>query len=120
MLEKFGLLVMLYDFYGPLLTERQQQAVELHYEDDLSLSEVAAIMGITRQAVFDLLKRTEKTLEEYERRLRLFEKFSVEREQITRAVQILEGLEPAHEPAIARVVKLLQGILSEDGTAEGS
>ena len=45
MLEKLERLILLYDFYGPLLTERQKQAIELYYEADLGLSEAAGRWG---------------------------------------------------------------------------
>ena len=53
-------LTLLYDFYGELLTEKQKQVFDLHYQDDLSLSEIGEELSISRQAVRDQLKRTEK------------------------------------------------------------
>ena len=55
-------LTLLYDFYGELLTEKQKQVFDLHYQDDLSLSEIGEELSISRQAVRDQLKRTEKIL----------------------------------------------------------
>lgn len=61
--------VLLLDCYGELLTERQRNTTELYYCEDLSLSEISEPLGITRQAVRDLIKRTEQLLLEYERKL---------------------------------------------------
>ncbi len=66
---------LLYDFYGQLLSTKQQQAVSLYYNDDLSLSETAQVMGITRQGVRDLVKRSETELYEYEEKLGLYKRF---------------------------------------------
>ena len=66
---------LLYDFYGELLTEKQKEIYELFYQNDMSLSEIAAELDISRQAVRDQLKRTEKILSEYEEKLMLVEKF---------------------------------------------
>lgn len=66
---------LLYDFYGQLLSTKQQQAVALYYNDDYSLSETAEVMGITRQGVRDLVKRSESELYEYEEKLGLYKRF---------------------------------------------
>ena len=61
--------VMLLDCYGDLLTEHQRSVMELYYCEDLSLAEIGEPMGITRQAVRSLIKRTEGILENYEEKL---------------------------------------------------
>lgn len=66
---------MLYDFYGELLTEHQKKIYEDAVFNDMSLSEIAAEEGITRQGVHDLIKRCDKILKEYEEKLHLVEKF---------------------------------------------
>lgn len=66
---------MLYDFYGELLTPHQRRIYEDVVVNDLSLSEIAKEQGISRQGVHDLVRRCDKTLAEYERKLGLVEKF---------------------------------------------
>ena len=83
-MEKFVEQGYLYDFYGELLTERQQQVYESVVLEDYSLSEVAEDLGISRQGVHDMVKRCNKTLEEYERKLHLVEKFLNIRAQVKR------------------------------------
>lgn len=61
----------LFDFYGPLLTERQQTLLALYCEEDFSLSEIAAMEGISRQAAYDAVRRGARQLEDYERQLGL-------------------------------------------------
>ena len=66
---------LLYDFYGQLLSSRQQEVMALYHEENLSLSEIAAEFGISRQAVHDTLKKAEQALTEYEDKLGLVERF---------------------------------------------
>ena len=71
----------LFDFYGPLLTERQRKLLALYCNEDFSLSEIAAREGISRQGVYDAVHRAARQLEDYERQLGL-----------QRAKEILERL----------------------------
>ena len=73
-MERIVRLGMLYDLYGDLLTEHQREIFGALVNEDLSLSEIALDCGITRQGVQDMLKRTEKKLEDYESKLHLLEK----------------------------------------------
>ncbi len=66
---------MLYDFYGDMLTEKQAEAIELYYNEDLSLAEIAEPLGISRQGVRDNIKRGEKQLFELEEKLGLVKRF---------------------------------------------
>ena len=59
-------LILLYDYYGDLLTERQRECFELRYNQDLSLGEIGQELGISRQAAFDNLSRTEALLKNME------------------------------------------------------
>ncbi|MDO4965970.1 MAG: YlxM family DNA-binding protein [Lachnospiraceae bacterium] len=66
---------LLFDFYGDLLTDRQRSIYQDAVYEDLSLSELAESYGISRQGVHDQIKRCNKTLEEYEQKLHLVERF---------------------------------------------
>ena len=90
-MEKFVEQTLLYDFYGELLTERQQQVYESVVLDDYSLSEVAEDLGISRQGVHDMIKRCNHTLEEYESRLHLVEKFLCIRKQVQKIKELAVG-----------------------------
>ena len=59
-------LILLYDYYGALLTQRQQECFELRYNQDLSLGEIGQELGISRQGVFDNLSRAEALLKNME------------------------------------------------------
>ena len=69
MLEELLHISKLFDLYGALLTERQQQCLTMHLFEDFSLTEIGESLGISRQAVYDMLHRAEQTMESYERRL---------------------------------------------------
>ena len=80
----------LFDFYQALLTDKQRSYMELYYLDDHSLGEIAESYSISRQAVYDNIRRTEAMLEEYEDKLQLFGKFQQRQEvlkQLTNAIQ---------------------------------
>lgn len=65
----------LFDFYGPLLTTKQQDYLELYYQQDYSLGEIAHERNVSRQAVYDNIKRSEKLLKNYEATLHLVADF---------------------------------------------
>jgi len=91
MLEKTLRINDLYDFYYSLLTEKQQNYMSLYYRSDLSLSEIAEECKVSRQAVFDTIKRTEQMLEEYEEKLKLYEKFKRRQEILEKLKKITES-----------------------------
>lgn len=66
---------LLYDFYGELLSKQKKEYYEKYLLEDLSLGEIAEIAGISRQAVYDSIKKSDKSLEDYESKLHLVEKF---------------------------------------------
>lgn len=84
---------LLYDFYGELLTQKQKLVYEMYYQNDLSLSEIAQELSISRQAVRDQLKRTEKILEEYEKKLCLVERFMAQKRAAKRIEEIIREME---------------------------
>lgn len=59
-------MILLFDYYGDLLTERQKLCFDMHYNQDLSLGEIAQELSISRQAVYDNLSRTEALLKNME------------------------------------------------------
>jgi uncharacterized protein len=74
-MDKLSEIVYMLDFYGVLLTEKQKQIMSYHFEEDMSLSEISEIHNISRQAVHDIIKRTEKILFDYENELGLVKRY---------------------------------------------
>lgn len=97
----------LYDFYGELLNEHQRKIFEAFVFDDLSLGEIAEEQDISRQAVFDLVKRSTKKLEEYEKKLHLIERFLELREKAVGIRQRAAAYEQSHEERLLTEIKQL-------------
>ena len=73
-IEKMVEIGLLFEQYKELLTEKQREMVSLYYEEDYSLGEISENLGVSRQGVYDTLKRSEKILREYENKLHLVAK----------------------------------------------
>ncbi len=69
-------MIILLDFYGDMLTQKQRDFIEYYYNDDLSLAEIAENVGITRQGVRDAIKRAESQLIEMEERVGFVARFN--------------------------------------------
>ncbi|MCX7771914.1 MAG: YlxM family DNA-binding protein [Clostridia bacterium] len=85
-------IAVLLDFYGQLLTERQYEIMDLHYNSDLSLGEIAEDLGISRQGVHDSIRKAKQALMEYEKRLGLVERFRAQEKRIEKALESLEAI----------------------------
>ena len=83
---------MLFDFFGELLTDKQREYFDLHYNEDLSLSEIAESEGISRQGVWDIIRRAEAGLRRYESRTGLVGRFAAQRRIADRMERKLEEL----------------------------
>lgn len=80
----------MFDCYKGLLTQRQRDVMELYYNEDCSLSEIAELRGITRQAVSDSLRHSRQILQETEEKLGLAQRFEVLRVQLTEMLAAAE------------------------------
>ncbi len=106
MLEKTTRINYLYDFYYSLLTPKQQSYMSLYYLDDYSLGEIAEEYDVSRQAVYDNIKRTEAMLEEYEEKLQLFQKFQERAKLITHVRELLNEENPSKQAMLETVAEL--------------
>lgn len=97
----------LFDLYGAVLSERQRDVLQLYYNDDLSLAEIAEDTGITRQGVRDAIKKAEKELADWEARLGFLKKTERLR---GKAEELADAIDKAGETAL---VPLVRGLLSE-------
>ncbi|MFY9174135.1 MAG: YlxM family DNA-binding protein [Peptococcia bacterium] len=82
-MDELTLRPLLFDFYGSLLTPKQKEIYDLYYQQDLSLGEIAEQKNVSRQAIFDLLKRTEDALNLYEEKLGLVARYQKNQELIS-------------------------------------
>ncbi len=86
---------LLLDFYGQLLTDRQFEILDLLYNNDLTLTEIAEQLSISRQGVFDNEKRGRALLVEYENKLGLLSKFSLQKQKAEQVQKYLTELNTA-------------------------
>lgn len=113
-MEKKVMQTFLYDFYGELLTEHQQNVYEDFVLNDLSLSEIAEEAGISRQGVHDLVKRCDRILEGYEEKLHLLERFLNTKEKITQIRTLTRNYQNQNEAEImAQIESISNEILEE-------
>ena len=104
-------LCILLDFYGSLLSERQLYIMNLYYNEDFSLAEIAEEVGITRQGVRDAIKKAEKILYETEDKLKLGARFSFISTQITTIENTITELITKTSPEIkAELEHILEAI----------
>lgn len=111
MIDEFSKKALLLDFYGGLLTEKQKLFMSLHYENDMSLSEISEEYGISRQAVHDIIKRSEKILEGYEKELGLVNRFILQREKLREAKNIL--LKKNYDNDIKKVIDIIDELIDD-------
>ena len=121
-MEKTVRMSLLFDFYGPLLTERQQEVYEMYFHDDLSLGEIGEQLGGSRQAVYDILRRSAAIVEEYEEKLALAAKHGERTAKLEQLMAVLEKLEALYQQReelaeerelLCRARQQLQEIISE-------
>ncbi|THB62192.1 putative DNA-binding protein [Vagococcus silagei] len=113
-IDKTNRMNALFEFYSTLLTEKQMNYIELYYADDFSLGEIAEEFEVSRQAVYDNIKRTEKLLENYERKLHLYSNYVVRNELIQEIKQRLNQLDNQElNPEIIQLLDKIQEIEEE-------
>lgn len=107
-MEEIAKRALLFDFYGPLLTKKQQEIYDLYYQHDLSLGEIAELEKVSRQAVFDLLHRAQQALQTYEARMGLVEKYLAYRKLLTELREEMAVREKNHATDFSRIRNLLE------------
>ena len=113
-MDKLARMALLYDFYSPLLTSKQRDRLDLYYQQDLSLAEIAEETGSTRQAVYDLLKRTEKILLEYEAKLGLVERYVEQRAKLLEINELLKKVSVGDSPIVIKLSEDIRELLAKD------
>lgn len=105
---------VLMDFYGQLLTEKQYDALDMYYNQDLSLAEIADENSISRQGARDFIKRGEKQLNDYEEKLGLVKRFNDITAQIAEMNEIIDSLKNDKNSADIERLKKISSKLSEE------
>ena len=96
MVEKTVRMNLLFDFYGSLLTKRQREFFHLYYGEDLSLGEIANAYQISRQAVYDIIKRGSKSLEVFEASLGFIKEHKQLQKRVCMAEKELDNILASH------------------------
>ena len=97
MLEKTIEINLLFDYYGELLTDKQQEAMKLYYYHDLSLAEISEKLDISRQGVYDHLHRGEDILRDYEEKIGLINRYNKFKNEIDNLIIEIDELELTDE-----------------------
>ncbi len=108
-IERVEYASMLYDFYGGLLSESQNEVMALYHEDNLSLSEIAEDLGQTRQAVHYTLRKAEKALRSYEEKLGLLASYKENQKLAEEAFSIIEsaGIEETFAGKLKEIISTI-------------
>ena len=106
-------LILLYDYYGDLLTDRQKECFELRYNQDLSLGEIGQELGISRQGVFDNLARTEALLKKMEQRTGCVRRDLACRKAVRKVLDIADDLQKGGSQQLLEVARLLREAVGE-------
>ncbi len=99
---------MLFDFYGELLTGKQKEYYDLHYNEDLSLHEIAEQNGVTRQAVWDIIRRADASMSDMEAKTGFVER-AARRRKKAEAIAAEAGRLP-DSPEKRRIIELVAGL----------
>ena len=92
---------LLFDFYGGMLTEKQQECFDMRYNQDLSLGEIGEALGVSRQAVCDNLTRTEALLRRMEENIGCVRRDRITRQAVQEILNAAEELKASTDPAVS-------------------
>ena len=103
----------LFDLYGELLTDKKQEVMRLYYDDDMSLTEIAEELGISRAAVHDSLQSSEKALREYEEKLGMLADYKNHERLLEKIKKELTKIKDApgsadNTSAVKRITKIIE------------
>lgn len=98
-------MALLFDYYGSMLTEKQKEYFDMRYNQDLSLGEIAEIQGVSRQAVFDNLTRTENLLRRMEENIGCIKRDMQLRKALEEFQDIAAQLNASSDPQVTNQAK---------------
>lgn len=100
-------MALLYDFYGSMLTEKQCEYIDMRYNQDLSLSEIGQIQGVSRQAVFDNLARTESLLHRMEENIGCIKRYMLVRAAVSQIREAADLLVNHSDPSVCSAAQCI-------------
>ena len=117
-MEKLLQVTYLYDFYGQLLTPKQEMIIRKYYLEDLSLSEIASQEEVSRQSIHDTIKQGEKKLTAYEEKLGLVKRFKEQESELEFLINKMKNIQTSIqdtkiEQTISDVIKNMQKLLND-------
>lgn len=101
-------MTLLYDYYGDLLTERQKSCLDMRYNQDLSLGEIAQELGVSRQGVYDNLNRAEALLRNMEEKTGCVRRALESRKSIRKILQAVQELEANPDPKVSELAEIIR------------
>lgn len=109
---------LLFDFYGELLTDHQRKVYSEYIQNDLSVTEMASLLGISRQGAHDMIRRCEKIMNDYEKKLQLLNHYRKVKKMVAEIQQCAKELKTCDQTQIlqekiSRIEEISQGILEE-------
>jgi len=114
MLKKVDRVNILLDIYGELLSEQQREVMEFYYVSDYSLGEIAAYYQVSRQAVYDRIKRSVDFLERYEEKLGVCRAFHYRKEKLNEALNIIYNKDDLPEGKLEHIKQILGELYREN------
>ena len=106
-------LSMLYDFYGELLSDSSKKFFEGYVLDDMTLAEMSEETGISRQGIYDNIKRTIDKLHSYEDKLHLVKKYGQVADHVSKIKELAASMERDNNKAVGEIIKLSDLMLEE-------
>ena len=106
-------ITLLFDYYGTMLTEKQKEYIDMRYNQDLSLSEIGQLQGVSRQAVFDNLSRTEAALRRMEENIGCVKRDMRARKVISEIREAAAALDAVSDPAVQTVMQRILSAVSQ-------
>ena len=103
-------MTLLFDYYGSMLTDKQQQCFDMRYNQDLSLGEIAETMGVSRQAVCDNLTRTEALLRRMEENIGCVKRDMMIRKAAQEILEAAAVLDTSSDPAVLEQAKRITAV----------
>ena len=116
-MEKFLEITYLFDFYQELLTEKQRSLIVQYFFEDLSLGELAEQHNVSRQSVFDTLKKAHNKLLDYEKKLGLWEKYQRQQKMIGKlqelSSEVRQGVDEQSKQSLDNMDEILAQLMKE-------